>query len=164
MFPGCNKSPVIPYELLNQQTKIMKTRNFVSGLAISLFLLIAFTGCEQDPSTLLTGGVWTFENLATDTDDETIRSLVALGKAFFTDATLEFQDDGTYIITSPLMDDPTTGTWSLIGEDQLIMDPDDELSSTANIEILTKKELTYIETYIDMDQNPYSVTTTWIRE
>ena len=142
----------------------MKTRNFVSGLVLSVFLLITFTGCEKDPVTLLTGDVWTFENLTTDTDDETIRSLVALGKALLTDATLEFQEDKTYIITSPLMQDPTTGTWSLIGEDQLILDPDDELSSTANIEILTKKELSYLETYIDMDQNPYSVTTTWIRE
>ena len=142
----------------------MKTKSFLSAFAISLFLLTTFTSCEKDPATLLTGGVWDFENLTSDTEDENIRSLVALAKALMTDATLEFQDGGTYIITSPLMDDPTTGTWSIIGEDQLVLDPDDQLPSTANIETLTRKQLIYIETYSDMQDGTYSLTTTWTRE
>ena len=142
----------------------MKTKSFLSAFAISLFLLTTFTSCEKDPATLLTGGVWDFENLTSDTEDENIRSLVALAKALMTDATLEFQDGGTYIITSPLMDDPTTGTWSIIGEDQLVLDPDDQLASTANIETLTRKQLVYIETYSDMHDGTYSVTTSWTRE
>ena len=141
----------------------MKPRNFLSGLVIPLIFTVAFTGCEKDPDTLLTDGIWNFETLTTDSEDEDIHSLVALAKALMTDATLEFQGAGTYIIDSPLMDNPTTGTWSLIGDDQLILDPDDELPSTANIETLTKKELTYLETYSDMQMNPYTITTTWIR-
>jgi len=136
----------------------------LSGLAICLFLLITLAGCEKDPSTLLTDGIWTFENMTTDSQDETIQTFVALAKALLTDATLEFNTDGTYIITSPLLDEPTTGTWSLIGEDQLIMDPDDEPASTGNIETLTKGQLTYMETFTDQNMNTYTITNTWIRE
>lgn len=136
----------------------------MSGLAICLFLLITLAGCEKDPSTLLTDGIWTFENMTTDSQDETIQTFVALAKALLTDATLEFNTDGTYIITSPLLDEPTTGTWSLIGEDQLIMDPDDEPASTGNIETLTKGQLTYMETFTDQNMNTYTITNTWIRE
>lgn len=142
----------------------MKTKNFLSGLAISLFFLITLFSCEKDPGTLLTDGIWTFETLTTDSEDENIQSLITMGKALLTDATLEFQGDETYMITSPLLDEPNTGTWSLIGDDQLIMNPDDEPASTGNIETLTKKQLTYIETFTDQNMNPYSVTTTWIRE
>jgi len=150
--------------MLNQSQKKMKNRNFLSGLAICLFLLITLAGCEKDPSTLLTDGIWTFENMTTDSQDETIQTFVALAKALLTDATLEFNTDGTYIITSPLLDEPTTGTWSLIGEDQLIMDPDDEPASTGNIETLTKGQLTYMETFTDQNMNTYTITNTWIRE
>ena len=122
------------------------------------------TGCENDPSTLLTDGVWSFENLTSDSDDSDIQSWVALAKALMTDATLEFQSGGTYLITSPLAEEPTTGTWSLVGDDQLILNPEDQVASTANIETLSKKELKYIETYFDQNQNTYSVTTTWTRD
>lgn len=142
----------------------MKSRNFLSGLVITLLFAVVFSGCEKEPGTLLTDGIWNFENLTTDSEDEDIHSLVALAKALMTDATLEFQGAGTYIIDSPLMDEPTTGTWSLIGEDQLILDPDNQPPSTANIETLTKKELTYLETYSYQQMTPYTITTTWVRE
>ena len=141
----------------------MKTRNLFTGMAVCVFFLVTLTSCEKDPSTLLTDGIWTFENLETDSQDDNVKTLVALGKAFLTDATMEFQADGTYIITSPLMDEPTTGTWSLIGDDQLVMDPDDELPSTGNIETLTKDQLTYMETFTNLDTDPYTISTTWIR-
>jgi hypothetical protein len=142
----------------------MKTRNLITGIAFCLFFLFTLVSCEKDPSTLLTDGIWTFENLTTDSQDENVQTLVALGKALLTDATMEFQADGTYIITSPLMNEPTTGTWSLIGDDQLVMDPDDELPSTGNIETLTKDQLTYMETFTDLDTDPYTISTTWVRE
>lgn len=127
-------------------------------------LLLTLTGCETDNSTLLTDGVWDFENLTTDSEDETIQGFMALGKALLTDATMEFQVSGDYILDSPLLEEPETGTWSLVGDDQLILDPDDELPSTGNIETLSKKELKYMETYYDDNQNPYTITTTWTRE
>ena len=133
------------------------------GIILALFSLVVLSGCERDPATLLSDGIWKFSNLTTTSTDEDHVSLVALFKAFMTDATLEFNADGTYILSSPLADDPSTGTWELIGDDQLILNPDDEAVSTANIETLSKDELVFIETYYDMDQDPYSVTTSWKR-
>jgi hypothetical protein len=138
-------------------------KNSIAGIAVSLFVMFSLTGCEKDNQTKLTDGVWTFQNLTTDSEDETVISLVALGKALMTDATMEFQEGGTYIMTSPLMEEPTTGSWQLIGEDQLILDPDDELPSTSNIETLSKDKLSYMETFVDVQLNSYTVTTTWTR-
>lgn len=134
-----------------------------SGITMISILLLTLTGCETDNTALLTDGVWNFENLTTDSEDETIKGFIAIGKAVLTDATMEFQTSGDYILDSPLLDDPETGTWSLVGDDQLILDADDELPSTGNIETLTKKELKYMETYVDENQNPYTMSTTWTR-
>jgi len=139
-------------------------RNMIRGIALTLFVMFTLTGCETDNKTQLTDGVWTFQNLTTDSEDETIIGLVTLAKALLTDATMEFQEGGTYIMTSPLVEDPTTGEWQLIGEDQLILDPDDELPSTANIESLTKDKLSYMETFVDAEMNSYTITTTWTRD
>ncbi len=141
----------------------MKAKNLLSGVAMSLIFVFTLSSCEMDQNTLLTDGVWTFENLTTDSEDETIQSFIALAKALLTDATLEFQAGGDYLITSPLLDEPTTGTWSLVGDDQLIMNPEGEVVSTGNIETLTKSRLSYIETLTDQEMNTYSVTTTWVR-
>lgn len=138
-------------------------RNTISGVVLLLILMLSLTACDKDNSTLLTDGVWTFQSLTTDSDDDDIVGLVALGNAILTDATLELQEGGTYILTSPLVDDPTTGEWQLIGDDQLILDPDDELPSTSNIETLTKDKLSYMETFVDAQMNSYTVTTTWTR-
>lgn len=138
-------------------------RNTISGVVLSLILLLSLTSCDKDNSTLLTDGVWTFQNLTTDSDDESIIGLVALGKALLTDATLELQEGGTYILNSPLVDNPTTGEWQLVGDDQLILDPDDELPSTSNIETLTKDKLSYMESFVDGQMNSYTITTSWTR-
>ncbi len=138
-------------------------RNMITGIALSLIVMLTFTGCETDNKTLLTDGVWTFQNMTTDSEDETVVGLVTLAKALFTDATMEFQEAGTYILTSPLVQDPSTGDWQLIGDDQLILDPDDEVLSTSNIETLTKDKLSYMETFVDAQMNSYTITTTWVR-
>ena len=133
------------------------------GFALSVIVMLTLTACEKDNTTLLTDGVWTFQNLTTDSEDENIINLIALGKALLTDATVEFQEAGTYILTSPLVEDPTTGDWELIGDDQLILEPDDEASSTSNIESLSKDKLSYKESFVDAQLNTYTVTTTWTR-
>jgi len=138
-------------------------RKIFKGIALSLFVMLTLTACEKDNTALLTDGVWTFQNLTTDSEDENIINLIALGKALLTDASMEFQEGGTYILSSPLVEDPTTGDWELIGDDQLIIDPDDEASSTANIETLSKDKLSYLETFVDAQMNSYTVTTTWTR-
>ena len=144
-------------------SKLEAMRNIIQGIAFTLFVMLTLTACEKDNATLLTDGVWTFQNLTTDSEDEDLINLVALAKALLTDATMEFQEGGTYIMTSPLVEDPTTGEWQLVGEDQLILDPDDEAISTANIETLSKDKLSYLETFTDAQMNTYTITTTWTR-
>ena len=138
-------------------------RNISKGIAIILFAILTLTGCETDNKTLLTDGVWTFQNLTTNSENETVISIVSLAKALLTDASMEFQEGGTYILTSPLMDNPTTGEWQLIGEDQLMLDPGDETPSTSSIETLSKDKLSYTETMVDAQMNSYTITTTWVR-
>jgi hypothetical protein len=144
--------------------KLFDMRKILSGFALFLLVLLALTGCSKDPDTLLTDGLWYFENATTDSEVTDIQQLVAWYKALLTDATLEFQSGGNYIMSSPLMEEPETGTWSLVGEDQLIMHRSDGSSSPANIEELSKKKLSYIETYVDQSQNTYSLTTSWNRD
>jgi hypothetical protein len=138
-------------------------RKLISGLTVAMLVMFTLTGCEKDNRTLLTDGVWTFKNLTTDSENETISGLITLAKVLMTDATMEFQDGGTYIMDSPLADQPTTGDWQLVGTDQLILTPEGELASTSNIETLSKSELTYIETFVDEQLNSYTVTTSWTR-
>jgi hypothetical protein len=139
-------------------------RKIIPGIALSLMIMLTLTGCEKDNKTLLTDGVWTFQNLTTDSEDLTIAALITLSKALLTDATMEFQDGGNYIMASPLTENPTTGDWQLIAGEQLIMDPDgDGLVSTNNIETLTKDKLSYKETFVDAQLNSYKVTTTWTK-
>ena len=141
----------------------MKFRNLFAAMAVTLLLSVA-AGCEKDQKNLLTDGTWSFQNLTTDSEDETTRDLVFLARALMTESTLEFSGDGTYLQDSPLMDEPASGTWSLIGDDQLILTPEGEIAKPANIEVLSKTELTYIETFVDLSQNPYTITTSWTRK
>ena len=138
-------------------------RKIFAGFAIALLVMLTLTGCEKDNRTLLTDGVWNFHNLTTDSEDENVNTLIVIAGALMTGATMEFQDGGTYIMESPLADQPTTGDWQLVGTDQLILTPEGELASTSNIETLSKSELKYMETFVDEQLNSYTVTTTWTR-
>ena len=138
-------------------------RKIFAGFAIALLVMLTLTSCETDNKNLLTDGVWTFQSLTTDSEDENVNTLILIASALMTDATMEFQESGTYIMDSPLANQPTTGDWELIGEDQLILTPDGEIASTSSIETLSKSELKYKETLVDEQLNSYSVTTTWSR-
>jgi len=138
-------------------------RNIIPGLIPLLISMMLLSACESDNATLLTDGVWTFQSMTTDSDDSSIISLVSLGQALLTEATMEFQEGGTYILDSPLVENPITGEWELIGDDQLFLDPDNEVSSTSKIEALTKDKLSYTESFVDGQMNTYEVTSTWTR-
>ena len=56
-------------------------RNIISGIALLMIVMLTLTGCEKDYQTLLTDGVWTFKNLTTDSEDETITGLITFAKA-----------------------------------------------------------------------------------
>jgi hypothetical protein len=141
----------------------MKTKQIISGIVMVLVIIFSATGCEQDNKTLLTDGIWNFKTLTSDSEDENTQNWILLAKALMTEATIEFQEDGTYILNSPLMEEPTTGTWSLIGDDQLVMNPEGGVTSTQNIQVLTRNDLKYIETVPDLSQNPATTTTSWTR-
>ncbi|MDF1573082.1 MAG: hypothetical protein P1P82_15850 [Bacteroidales bacterium] len=143
----------------------MKIKSTIASTLLFALMLMGTSGCAGDPNTLLSDGIWDFEDFTTTSEDDNIKSLVALGKAFMTDATMEFQADSRYIMTSPLSDDPETGTWELVGDDQLIINPDgDGGTSTANIDVLTRKQLSYVETFNSMGGDTYTVTTVWVRD
>ena len=136
-------------------------RKILSGVTIAVLVLL--TACENDNTTLLTDGLWAFEDMRTDSDISAIISLVSLGEALLTGATLEFQEDGTYILSSTLVENPTRGEWDLIGNESLVMEPEGESSSTSTIETLSKDRLSYSEDLTDNKGNSYTVYTTWTR-
>jgi hypothetical protein len=138
-----------------------KTIRFSTYIIISIILL-SLSSCEKDRVTLLTDGVWKFNNITTSSDDDAIKLIVAGFKAVYTDGTMQLFSDGTYSKEYPLLDDET-GTWELVGETQLVFSPDVGGIQTASIDKITKKELVYIETYVDQDQNPFNTTTTWVK-
>ncbi|MEA1887344.1 MAG: lipocalin family protein [Bacteroidota bacterium] len=125
-------------------------------------MLISLSSCQKDRLTLLTDGVWKFENITTHNEDEAIKTIVAGFKAVYTDGTMQFFSDRTYIKEYPLIDDET-GTWELVGESQLVFTPDGGVVQTASIDEISKKELVYIETFLDQNQNPFNTTTTWVK-
>jgi hypothetical protein len=138
-------------------------RNTLLGLLPILVSMMLLTACETDNEVFLTDGVWTFQDLTSESKESDVISLVSLAKALLTDASMEFQEGGAFILTSPLVENPTMGEWQLIGEDQLVLDPEDEGASTSNIETLTKDKLSYSESFEDGQMNTYTVTTSWTR-
>jgi hypothetical protein len=138
-------------------------RNTGSGIVLSLLFLLALAGCEKDQSILLSDGLWHFQDMTTDSEESAVISIVSLTEALFTDATLEFQEGGTYMINSPFLQEPISGEWQLIGEKQLILEPDGEAASTSNINTLSSDKLSYSEGKVDAQMNSYNVTTSWTR-
>ena len=141
----------------------MKKIITITKIAFLLLIIAGFSSCEKDNLTLLTDGTWEFSNMTTDSPDTDIQTWIAFGKALMTDATLTFFDDETYEMTSPLMESPETGTWKLIGESQLNLVPAGSIVSSNSIDKLEKSALVLIETFIDEQSNPYTVTTSWVR-
>ena len=137
---------------------------FLKAIPMIAIALLLTTACEEtaDNKTLLTDGIWNFSDMTTDSESEEIKALIFLGKALLTEGTVEFKDDKSYILSSPLLQDPQTGTWSLIG-DQLIMDSDGDLASTSDIGTLSKTELIYTETVPDAELNSHKVSTSWTK-
>lgn len=138
-------------------------KNTPAGIVFSLVLMLVPTACERDQDTLLTDGSWSFHDMTTSSEESAIISIVSLAKALLTDATLEFQEGGSYMISSPYLQEPTTGEWQLIGEDQLVLEPEGEAASTSRIETLNRDRLSYSESFVDAQMNSYTVTTTWTK-
>ncbi|MEN8156787.1 MAG: lipocalin family protein [Bacteroidota bacterium] len=142
-------------------------KKLLSGLGIVVMMALAMTSCaDPDSTTLLTDGIWNFSNMTTDSEDENIKTFIILGKALMSEGTLEFQEGGDYIMTSPAMEelgDPDTGTWTLVGDHTLTMTNADGIPSVNSIDELSKDKLIYVETFVDQELGTHSVTMTWVR-
>ncbi len=133
-----------------------------SAYIIIAAMMTGLSSCEKDRVTLLTDGMWTFENITTNSDDEAIKTLVAGIKAYHIDGTLEFYSDGTYVMQFPLGNDET-GTWELVGDTQLVFSPDSGGVQTSSIDRISKSELVYIATFVDQNSKAFNTTLTWVR-
>lgn len=142
----------------------MKIKNILTGLAITLFISMVFTSCTGDSSTKLTNGIWDFSDLTSTSENETTQSFIAFGKAVMVDGTIEFMEDGSYVQTSPLVDD-ILGIWEIIGEDQLVISIDGSSgTSTSTIEVLTNKKLQFFEIFNEaLSSDTYTTTTSWVK-
>lgn len=139
---------------------MMKRVTSITGALLLLTSIMLFSGCEKDNLDLLSGSKWDFENLTTPSSNEDVQALVALGKALMTDGTLEFSSGGDYTLDSPTISSET-GTWELVGNNQLIFN--DGIPRTATIDEISKSKLVYIETYVYLDTETYTVKYTWVK-
>ena len=125
---------------------------------MALSLLLVTSSCEKDnlsQSELLVNHIWRFDKMTTTSSDENIQALVTFVSAMMTGATLEFKEDGSYIITVLNQDDD--GIWELSDdEDTLFMDGDG-----MSITKLTKDELILDGEDVDDELGTYHVTMYW---
>jgi len=137
-------------------------KKLLSGISLVLVLILALNSCADPESTeLLTDGIWKFSNLTTDSDDAEIQEFVNIWKISMTDATMEFQEGGDYIMTY-LIGEPEMGTWTLVGDDQLIITSEASGAPiTGNIQDLTEDKLKYIATLPTQELGTFSVTFSW---
>lgn len=134
-----------------------------SGFLFLWMVFLALYGCGKDLSPMLTEGIWTFQDLATTSGNDSVRSSVDLERAFLTDATLAFGSDGTFQIRLPLLTQPTRGTWMLSGNDRLTLVVDNMPPSNTVILLLTEEHLSYREFLSGAGVADYTITTSWAR-
>lgn len=91
-------------------------------LSLTSMILLS-TGCEKmSNEELLLDHTWQYDEMTTNSTNETVLAIVALSNALFTGATFEFKSDGSYRITTTSNTD--TGTWEFLDDDTFLMDTD----------------------------------------
>ena len=143
----------------------MKSAKITLRIAIALILVSGLSSCKKETLELLSGTTWEFENYTTTSENPDIQTWVTLGKGILTDGTLTFSEDGSYEITSPIMENQQiaeTGTWELIGSSQLILTTGG-VPRTVSIDEITKNRLVYFETYIYLDTETYTIKNVWVK-
>jgi len=137
----------------------MKTFLKISHLLVAFLFLLAVSGCEKlSDKELLTDHTWKWNKLTTSSTNETVLAGIALSNALLTGTTLKFDDDGTYIMTSPLApDDPETGTWLLSdGGETLSLD-----NEPMSVVTLDKEALVLESEEESQEAGSYTVTMHW---
>jgi len=125
----------------------------VAVLAIPLLL----SSCKKDDLTLLTAHTWNFNKMTTNSNDEDVQTWVAFFSAMLTGATLEFNEGGTYVLDSPMAENPETGTWELSDDGKTLHMDDDAMMVVK----LTDDELVLEGEEVDDDLGAYTVKMYW---
>ena len=129
----------------------------VSKFLLLLLIIPALTGCKKDNATLLTAHIWKFDKMTTSSTDQTLQTLVAFFSALLVNSTLNFSEDGTYVMASPLSENPETGTWDLSDDGKtLTMDGDPMAVVT-----LTDEQLVLEGEEVDDEYGAYTVKLYW---
>ncbi len=123
------------------------------------------SGCgkDDDLSTkeLLTAHPWKFVKAETTSTDSSVIQGIAIINAFMTNSVVTFSADGTYSLTSPLLNDPETGTWELSSDEKLLTiksDGSDGGNSDVNrIVRISDTELVLEEDDTTEDGTPYTI-------
>lgn len=132
----------------------MKTMSrFLLPITVFAFLLVS-SGCQKlSDEELLTSHTWKWDKMTTNSDNESIKSIVALSNALLTGGVFEFRENGTYNITVSAFDYTEDGTWEMIGKDILKLDEDE-----MTILKINKDELVLDGEETDDEFGTYSVT------
>jgi hypothetical protein len=131
--------------------KIMSRLLLPATLVAILFMS---AGCQKlSDEELLTSHTWKWDKMTTNSDNESIQTIVALSNALMTGGVFEFRENGTYNLTVSSFNYSEDGTWELIGKDILMMD-DDEMS----ILKFNKEELVLDGEETDDEFGTYTVT------
>ena len=138
----------------------MKHIKSLIRVTLLLSFIISVSSCQKDNLELLSDTTWDFEDFSTDSENTTIQGLIDVGKAILTDGTLDLNSDGTYTMDSPIID-AETGTWELVGTNQILF-TEDGISRPATLEEVTKSKLVYFETYV-YESESYSVKYVWVK-
>lgn len=139
----------------------------LAGLALTLAMIFVLSACDTEGSeNILTDGIWTYESLSTNSDNQADKLGVEALKLSMDGATMEFKDNGTYIQTLPLTEEVTTGKWSMLTESQLTIDPEGDLIFPGVLETLSDTRLVYIQTVPSIEPGnvgTQKLTTSWTR-
>ncbi len=136
---------------------------YSSIVLLAVVLVMALNqGCGKDDlssSELLTAHPWKFVKAETTSSDTSVIQGVALINAFLTNTVVTFNADGTYTLTSPLINDPETGTWTLSSDGKLltIKSNGDDEGDVNRVARLTETELVLEEDDTTDDGTPYTI-------
>jgi hypothetical protein len=145
--------------------KIFRYSTF--AIAAVVLAMTLNTGCGKDdtPSNkeLLTSHPWKFDKATTTSTDTSVLQGIALINAFMMNSVVTFNVDGTYTLTSPLINDPETGTWELSSDEKLLTIKSDG-DSDADVNRITRisdAELVLEEDDTTDEGTPYTITLTF---
>ena len=117
-------------------------------------ILFMSAGCQKlSDEELLTSHTWKWDKMTTNSDNESIQTIVALSNALMTGGVFEFRENGTYNLTVSSFNYSEDGTWELVGKDILMMDGDE-----MTILKINKEELVLDGEETDDEFGTYSVT------